>query len=96
MCLFQVLEVGCVWDVSAFFWFAVAFAVGVAGAGGDLAGAGAFLDDVVDHVLLSISVVSVRHLLVCGVPHVLIVSRVWWCGYWRDICFLVLDVAPCW
>lgn len=49
MCLFQVLEVGCVWDVAALFWFAVAFAVGVAGAGCDHAGAGAFLDDVIDH-----------------------------------------------
>ena len=60
MRLFQVLEVECVWDVAAFFWFAVAFAVGVAGAGGDLAGAWSFLDDVVDRAVLSISVVSAR------------------------------------
>ena len=46
------------WDVASLFRLAVAFTIGVAGAGGDHAGAGAFLDDVVDHVLLSISVVS--------------------------------------
>ena len=63
MCLFQVLEVGCVWDVAAFFWFAVAFTIGVAGAGGDHAGAGTFLDDVVDHVILSLSVVSAHRLV---------------------------------
>lgn len=49
MRLFQVLEMRRVWDVAALFWFAVAFTIGVAGAGGDHAGAGAFLDDVVDH-----------------------------------------------
>ena len=43
MRLFQVLEVGCVWDVTAFFRLAVAFAVVAAGAGGGLAGAGAFV-----------------------------------------------------
>lgn len=66
MRLFQVLEMRRVWDVAALFWFAVAFAVGVAGAGGDHAGAGAFLDDVVDHVLLSVSVVSALTLLFEG------------------------------
>ncbi len=45
------------------FWFAVAFAVGVAGAGCDHAGAGAFLDNVVDHAILSISVVSAHPLV---------------------------------
>ena len=47
---------GSVWDVAALFWFAVTLTIGVAGAGGDHAGTGAFLDDVVDHVLLSLSV----------------------------------------
>ena len=42
---------GGVWDVAALFRFAVAFTIGVTGAGSDHAGAGAFLDDVVDHVL---------------------------------------------
>ena len=76
MCLFQILEVGSVWYVAALFRFAVTFAVGVAGAGGDHAGAGAFLDDVVDHVFLSLSVVS-AHPLAWGVPYALIVSWVW-------------------
>ena len=63
MRLFQVLEMRSVWDVAALFWFEVAFTIGVAGTGGDHAGTGAFLDDVVDHVLLSISVVSARPLV---------------------------------
>lgn len=33
--LFQILEVGRVWDVAALFRFAVSFTIGVAGAGGD-------------------------------------------------------------
>lgn len=37
------------WDVASLFRLAVAFTIGVGGAGGDHAGAGAFLDDVVDH-----------------------------------------------
>lgn len=45
----SVVKWGSVRDVAALFWFAVAFAVGVAGAGCDHAGAGAFLDDVIDH-----------------------------------------------
>ena len=97
MRLFQVLEAGCVWDVAAFFWFAVAFAVGVAGAGGDLAGAGSFLDDVVDHAIIPISVVSARPLFWFGAPRMRLSYRGYGrCGYWSDICFLVLDVAPCW
>lgn len=55
MRLFQVLEMRRVWDVAALFWFAVAFTIGVAGAGGDHAGAWAFLDDVVDHDAVSLS-----------------------------------------
>lgn len=74
--LFQILEVWRVWDVAALFWFAVAFIVGVAVAGCDHSGSGAFLDDVVDHVLLSLSVIS-AHTLVWGVPYALIVSRLW-------------------
>ena len=85
---------GRVWDVAALFRFAVAFAVGVAGAGGDHAGAGAFLDDVVDHVLLSISVVS-AHTLVRGCPIcAYCITVVGGVAIWCAICFLVLDVAP--
>lgn len=61
--LWACCEVGSVWDVAALFWFAVAFAIGVVGAGGDHAGAGAFLDDAVDHLFLSISVVSAHPLV---------------------------------
>lgn len=60
---------GSVWDVAALFRFAVAFTVGVTGAGGNHSGAGAFLDDVVDHLLLSISVVSARPPLIWAVSH---------------------------
>ena len=76
MRLFQVLEMRRVWDVAALFWFAVAFAVGVAGAGGDLAGAGAFLDDVVDHDAVSLSLSRTLPLLFEGVPYASIVSHV--------------------
>ena len=55
MRLFQVLEMRRVWDVTALFRFAVSFTIGVTGAGGDHAGAWAFLDDVVDHDAVSLS-----------------------------------------
>lgn len=55
MRLFRVFEMRRVWDVAALFWFAVAFTIGVAGAGGDRAGAGVFLDDVVDRDAVSLS-----------------------------------------
>lgn len=84
------------WDVASLFRLAVAFTIGVAGAGGDHAGAGAFLDDVVDHCrCFPLSLLRTLPLFFEGFLYAFdcitvgVVSAIG-----GDICVVVLYVAP--
>lgn len=95
MRLFRVLEMRRVWDVAALFWFAAAFTVGVAGAGGGHAGAGAFLDDVVDRDAVSLPLSRTLNApLVWGVSSISsIVSR--WVSFLLLVGYLFPSIGCC-